>query len=179
MSRWYQVFDDEQVNVVTRVAARRHAAGAVCLGVLSGLGILAVIVGVVSLLPVAVLIAGLWGWAGAALIRKWHLLRRQVWCVKFSDREIVGYDYRRRRIRIDWIDARQVDIAPSGLSITSTRDVKLEIPVAFPDYTALCHAILEHADFYEIPVLVDGRELLEVEANVIFPFLDELQGPAS
>ncbi|MBO6576257.1 MAG: hypothetical protein JJ896_08560 [Rhodothermales bacterium] len=178
MSRWYQVFDDERVNVVTRVAARRHAAGAACLGVLTGIGVFAVVTGAVSLLPIAVVLIGLWGWAGSALLRQWSTLRAQVWCVKFSDREVVGYDYRRRRIRIDWVDARCVDVGKAGLAVTSVSDLKLEVPVSFPDYTELCHAILEHAEFYEIPVFVDGRRLSEMSASTLFPFLAEFQKPA-
>ena len=173
MSRWYQVFDDERVNLVTRSAARRHAAGAVALGLVSGVALFASFVSPVSTYAVVTAVTGLWGWAGAALFRTWTRLRRQVWCLKISDREVVGYDYRRHRIRIDWIDAVGVDVNKRGLAIVAADDRRLEVPVRFPSYTDLCHVVLEHAEFYEVPVLIDGAPLASVAARDVFPFLGE------
>ncbi len=173
MGRWYQVFDDERVNLVTRSAARRHAAGATALGLVSGVALFASLVGPLSIYPVVVALVGLWGWAGAALFRVWSDLRRQVWCLKISDREVVGYDYRRKRIRIDWIDAVGVDVNNRGLAIVAAKDRRLEVPVRFPSYTELCHTVLEHAEFYEVPVLIDGAPLESVAARDVFPFLGE------
>jgi hypothetical protein len=173
MGRWYQVFDDERVNLVTRSAARRHAGAATALGLVSGIALFASVVGPLSIYPVVLTLVGLWGWAGAALFRFWTDLRRQVWCLKISDREVVGYDYRRKRIRIDWVDALGVDVNNRGLSIAATKDRRLEVPVRFPSYTDLCHTVLEHAEFYGVPVLVDGAPLAAVAAKDVFPFLGE------
>lgn len=173
MGRWYQVFDDDQVNLVTRSAARRHAAGAIVLGLVSGAALFASFIGPLSTFPVVVAVVGLWGWAGAALFRIWSELRRQVWCLKISDREVVGYDYRRKRIRIDWIDALGVDVNSRGLAIVAGKDRRLEVPVRFPAYTELCHTVLGHAEFYDVPVLIDGAPLASVAASDVFPFLGE------
>lgn len=172
MSHWYQVFDDERVNLVTRSAARAHAGGAVALGLFSGAVLVASFSGLFSLLPALLVVAGAWGWAGALLYRYWSRLRTQVWCVKISDREIVGYDYRRRRIRIDWIAATAVDVRRHGLAVRSEDNQLLEIPGGFPQFTELSQAVLEQADFYGIPILIDGAPLTQVKLNDLFPFLD-------
>ncbi|NNE69502.1 MAG: hypothetical protein HKN29_03965 [Rhodothermales bacterium] len=174
MSHWYQVFDDEHVNRVTRAAARRHALGAAALGLFSGAVLVASVMGAYSIFPAVLVVAGAWGWAGAALYRYWSRIRRQVWCVKISDREVVGYDYRRKRIRIDWIAASSVDVRRDGLLITADNERRLEVPAGFPEFTALSQAVVEQAEFYVVPILIDGAPLNQVELDALFPFLGAL-----
>lgn len=172
---WYEVFDDEHVQFrVRRRAARQVAsmlaalAALACGGVIlseawgSGWGAF----GFAALLGLVAVIA-----TAASLAR----LRGIVWCIKLSSHHVVGYDYARRRIALEWDDVELVDVTDQALLIvgrpTGPHIPTLLVPSRFASYVALSHRIIRYAEAHAVPVCVEGRpwQLLDVEA--LFPFL--------
>lgn len=167
----FEVFDNEQVQLVTR---RQAAATFLTLaGAIGGSLILFVLIGegVVSYPGAVALGSLLWIVAGVRLIRHIRRTNHVVWCVKISPAQIAGYDYARRQTSLYWTDVRQIEIASEGLRVRGTIDRHIEIPTLFQDYAGVSHRIVEHAERHHIPILVDGRPLDDLDLYVLYPFL--------
>lgn len=181
MPSWYEVFD----NVEVQYATRRQAAtlGAVLAGMLAVTVALVLYASALHLPSsgVALAVMALWGATAVWCLRRLRALHRVVWCIKLSDREIVGYDYARRKVRIDWIEAERVILNTDGLLVVGPAPHCLEIRHLFPDFAELSHRIVSYAEFYEIPVCIDGQPWQQLDVYDLFPFLaeDSSEDPSS
>jgi hypothetical protein len=171
MSRWYEVFDNEEVQ--RRARNRRYILiRGLALTLALSLLLLSYAVGhAAGRLVALVLTAGLWAGTAVWWIRTDSHLRRIVWCVKLSDRKVIGINYARYRTEIDWIKVRSIHLMPSGLRIESSSKADIEIPHLFPDFAALSHRIVEYAEFYGIPVYVDGRPWEQIDVHGLYPYV--------
>lgn len=171
MSAWYEVYDNVDVQLMTR---KRAAAmtGVVALVIMFSIAVLAVGMEGSLPLPAALgLITVGWVVFSGWCIHRTRRLRRLVWCVKLSDREIVGYDYERRKSSIGWLDVDRIDIRDAALVIVGRGDVHLEIAHLFPDFAELSHRIMRYGDHYSIPVFIDGRPWQQLDVYDVYPFL--------
>ncbi len=171
MADWYEVFDNEQVQLDTRRRVGR-LAGAVVVGCGAVVGLTPLLALVLpSLALVAGLALALLGggllWASRAFLR----LRSVVWCVKLSVHRVVGYDYARRKTVLSWAEIERVELDRTSLLIvaapTGTRPGRvLRVPHLFPDFARLSHRTVEYAEAHGLPVCVDGRpwQLLDLSA---------------
>ena len=180
MSSWYEVFDNVEVQHVTRKRVAKLMATVVGL-VAATLTLLAL--GHQQVMPLAaagVLVVVVWTAAVWCISRRMRRLRRVVWCVKLSDREVVGYDYTRHKVRLDWIEVARVDVTHDGLVVYGPDPVVLEVPKLFPDFPALSHRVVGYADFYGVPVYLEGRPWDQLDVFALFPGLaDVTSSPAS
>lgn len=178
MSSWYEVYDNVDIQSMTR---KRAAAltGVVTIVIMVSITALAVGMEGSLPLPAAALIIVL-AWAGFAwwCTRRYRSLRRQVWCVKLSQQEIVGYDYARRRSELEWLHVECIDIGDSALLVVGPGHLTLEIAHLFPDFAELSHRILYYAESYDVPVHVNGRPWEQLDVYSLFPFL-QLDTPSS
>ena len=173
MSPWYEVYDNAQMQLLTRNQAakmtfRAAVAGAFVVACLS-LGLS----GSIPLLVAIALSAGallLFGWWCGGRLRR---LRRLVWCVKLSEAEVVGYDYARRKVAIRWADAERIEIGDRGLTIVGPHPDLVEIAHLFPDFSALSHRVVLYADRNRVPIFVNGVPWQQLDVYDLFPFLSE------
>lgn len=173
MSQWFEVFDNEQVQLLTR----KQAAGmfVVPLSVL-GVGLLLLILsreGHLGELLAGSLIFPAWLFTLAFLVRRILRLRRLVWCLKLSDTLVAGYDYARRQTCMPWSEVQRIDLTAGGLVIEGSEGRVLELSPLFTDFAALSHRVVQYAEQHGIPVYVDGRPWEEVDVYRLFPFLEE------
>lgn len=177
MPTWYEVFDNSEVQYVTR----RQVA--MVTGLLASMLVLALCAAIYTRahdVPLAVVggaLLGLWAMLIFGCLVRLRRLRRVMWCVKLSDREVVGYDYARRKVRVDWIDAVRVELNAHGLAVVGTAGCRLEVPHLFPDFATLSHRIVQYAEFYDVPVYVGGQPWQQVDVFELFPFLEEGMAP--
>ncbi len=172
MPSWYEVFDNSEVQYVTR---RRVALVSGTTTALLALAFAAALYAYAHGAPdavVATVLGSLWTVVVAGGVVRLRRLRRVVWCVKLSDREVVGYDYARRKLRIDWIDAERVELTEHGLAVVGPPPCTLEIPHLFPDFATLSHRIVHYAELYEVPVFVGDRPWQQLDVYDLYPFLD-------
>lgn len=173
MPNWFEVFDNEQVQLLTRRQAAKLTG--ICVGIFA-FSIVLFALGQLSRFPLSVailVIAG--GWAGALawLMQRFKQLRKIVWCVKISSRFVVGYDYTRRKTKLDWTVVERVELTQEGLTVVGPNLNFLEIPHLFTDFATLSHRIVHYAEFYEIPVLINGQTWEEIDVYSLFPFLTD------
>lgn len=176
MADWYEVFDNEQVQLDTRQRVAR-----LVVVLIAGLALAVGAVPVLAFyLPSPLLAVGLGGavglgvavWASQAFLR----LRSVVWCVKLSVHRVVGYDYARRKSTIPWSRVERIDITPGGLAIAEAPHEGipgrvLRIPHLFPDYAALSHRVVEYAEAHGLPVCVNGRPWQFLDVPTLYPFM--------
>ncbi|SRR5690606_1197040 len=174
---WYDVYDNIEVQLVTRKKAAALTGAAIV--VLAG-AVLMIAWGLIQRLPsIPVLVLGLAS-AGGFLwwfTRRIGRLRRIVWCVKLSREEIVGYDYARRRRSIPWRKVERVDIGDSGMTIVGPQPLLLEIAHVFREYPQVSHRVIHYADRYGIPVFINGRPWQHIDVYELFPFLEDDSSP--
>lgn len=173
MYGWYEVFDNEDVHFLTRKQGTH-------LGMLFMLVLGMTIVGLalgqdghVAWAVVLPLVGLLWGGTLVWTVYRLRRLRRIVWCIKISDRHVVGYDYHRRRTIIDWIRVQRIELTKHGLTLVTDDHQRLEIPHLFSDYGPLSHSLLRAAEVYETPIYVDGKPWEELDVYSLYPFLPE------
>lgn len=173
MSAWYEVYDNVNVQLMTR---KRAAAmtGAVTLAIMFSIMVLAFgLEGSLPLISAVGLIVSAWGGFAWWSLRRRQRLRRLVWCVKISDREIVGYDYARRKSALPWLDVDRIDVRDDALVVVGCEDVCLEIAHLFPEFAELSHRIMSYGDRHSIPVFIDGRPWQQLNVYEVYPFLIE------
>lgn len=180
MSHWYEVFDNEEVQL----QARRQAAQLTALAVATILLTFTLTaLGIERILPlpaVAGLLLAIWfgtvWWIGSRMRR----LRRIVWCIKLSEERVVGYDYTRRKAVLAWDQIHRVELTPNGLLLTGAAPFSFEIPHLFPDFATLSHRIVHYAEQHGVPVLIDGKPWEAIDVYRLFPFLaDDTSGTAA
>ena len=172
MPYWYEVFDNEEVQLLTRRQV----------GQLSGIVILTIVftlsglalghAGAVPLPLVGLVVFLAWLVSVRWIATRLRKLRRVMWCVKLSDRCIVGYDYTRQKTALDWTEVRRVELAGRGLNVSGPPPCSFEIPHLFPDFAELSHRVLYYAEFYDVPVFIDGKPLNDLDVYALYPFLD-------
>jgi hypothetical protein len=176
MAEWYEVFDNEHVQLDTRKRVAR-LAGAVVVLVGAAVGLFPVLL---HLLPSALLavaavggaLFGVFAWASRAFLR----LRSVVWCVKLSVHRVVGYDYARRKAVLPWTEIERVELDAAGLVIAGApREGRpgrvLRVPFLFPDFARLSHRVVEYAEAHGLPVCVDGRPWQLLDVSTLYPFM--------
>ena len=179
MSYWYEVFDNEQVQLATRRQAAKLTAWVV-VGVLCTVAALIFgHAGYVSMPLAGVFFLFFWLAVVRVFARRMRRLRRVVWCLKLSDRHLVGYDYTRRKTVLDWTKLQRVEIGSEGLVLRGPELCFFEISHQFPDFAHLSHRILYYAEFYDVPIYVDGRPWQDVDVYHLFPFLDQGAAPSA
>ena len=173
MQYWFEVFDNSEVQWLTR---KRVAKVTLVVPVASVLTLIGIILGPTWGLPIP-LVGGflLMAWSTLVwiILNRLQKLRRVVWCIKISERCVEGYDYTRKKPRFDWIRIARVELAQDGLLLVGPEDATLEIPHLFPDFAALSPRIVFHADFYDIPIFINGQPWEEIDVYNLFPFLEE------
>lgn len=173
MSTWYEVFEDSEVQYVTR---RKVALVTGFMSLLLALTFAAAVYTHLLDVPPLLVIGGLltlWCGVVAACLLRLRRLRRVVWCVKLSEREIVGYDHARQKTSIDWTQAVQVSLGDDGLLVEGEGGRSLEVPFLFPDFAALSHRIVHYAELYDVPILIGGRPWQQIDVYDLYPFLQE------
>lgn len=179
MPNWYEVFDDEQVQLQTQRHVRR-----VLIGVAAALGLLALVGPLVvssvadsglALSLIALLALVVLGVASYRLIR----LQRVMWCVKLSVHRIVGFDYARRKTVLPWCEVERVDVDRDGLLLVGLPSHRgagpvLRIPSQYPEFHALSHRTVEYAEAHGVPVCVDGRPWQFLDVATVYPFLESM-----
>lgn len=175
MSCWYEVFDNEHVQLNTR--RKVSVLGAVMLGalVLTISAAAATFAGPLPIVAGMFFIVGGWlltvAWCGIRFRR----LRRLAWCLRISDDGIVAYDYSRKKTVIPWDEVSQIEWAGESLLISGPPPCSIEIPHLFSEFSTLSHVILDEAEHHSVSILVEGRTLESVSAEQLYPFLAELE----
>jgi hypothetical protein len=176
MPDWYEVYDDEQVQLRTRqrvgwLSTAAVAALAVGLGSLP----LAVLFAPAPILAAAAILGGI---LAALSVLGWQVnrLRRVVWCLKLSVHRVVGYDYARRKTELPWPSVERVEVDGGGLLLVgvpppSGPTPALRVSHLFPDYPTLSHRVVEYAEAHGVPVCIEGRPWQLLDVRVLYPFL--------
>jgi hypothetical protein len=176
MAEWYEVFDNEQVQLDTRKRVARLAGALVVLvGAVVGLAPVLLHLSASPLLVLGLVggaLLGLAVWASRAFLR----LRSVVWCIKLSVHRVVGYDYARRKAVLPWTDVERVELDAQGLLIAGAPGEGrpgrlLRVPFLFPDFARLSHRVVEYAEAHGLPVCVDGRPWQFLDVSVLYPFM--------
>ena len=179
MPDWYEVFDNEQVQLDTRKRVGRLAGLLVVgCGAVVGLAPLLALWNV-SLVLVAGLVALVLGSAFFLASRAFLKLRSVVWCVKLSVHRVVGYDYARRKTVLSWTEIERVELDRGGLMIVAAPrgnrpGRQLRVPHLFPDFADLSHRAVDYAEAHGLPVCVDGRPWQLLDVATLYPFMNEM-----
>lgn len=171
MAGFFEVYDNERVQLITR---RQAAVTFLVFAAAVGETILLAILARESLLPVWLVIAltvAVWAVAAMRMGRHFRRTNHVVWCVKLSDAQIAGYDHARRQTCLDWSDVRQIEVGRRALRVKGCGDEQLEIPHLFDDFATLSHRIVEQAERNQIPIMIEGRPLDEIDLYALYPFL--------
>lgn len=174
MSAWYEVYDNVDVQLLTRKRAAAMTA-AVALAIMLSLALLALGLAGSFPLQAAVGLVAI-GWCGFTwwCVHRRRRLRSLAWCVKISDRDIVGYDYARQKSALTWIDVERIDVRSTGLIVYGRGDVQLEIAHLFPNFPELSHRIIGYGEHHRIPVFVDGIPWQQLDLYDVYPFLSSV-----
>lgn len=180
MHNWYEVFDNEEVQWMTRRRAATLVALTSLLGALTFFLLILARSGQVSTWLAGSLITSAWLALAFGAITRLQRLRRLVWCLKLSERHVVGYDYTRHKTVLAWEDVSHLALTRNGLVIAGKGGHDLEIPHLFPDYAVLSHRVMHYADRYGIPLYVNGTPWPELDVYALFPDLESLPpGPSA
>lgn len=171
MSNWYEVFDNENVQLNTRRQATHLSLYTALAVMLTFLITALALEGTLPLPTAGILLVVLWAGLTSWLSYRMRKLRRIMWCVKVSPDRIVGYDYTRHKTVLDWPAVHRVELAPKGLLLAGEDHCTLEIPHLFPDFHLLSHRIVQHAETHSVPILIDGQPWESVDVYHLFPFL--------
>jgi hypothetical protein len=171
MANWYEVYESDAVLREVRQRVTRllvfGTPGALLASLLAAIFLTQTPPAWIPASAVMGLAVG----GGIAFLRLWHGTRQAVWCVKLSDRAVEGYNYARVRTRIDWTKVSRVSLTERSILVESHPGPSIEILDLFPDFSALGHRVVEYAEFFGIPVCVDGKPWEEMDLNSVYPFL--------
>ena len=181
MPYWYEVFDNEEVQLLTRRQA----------GQLSGIAVSAVVL-TLSLLALAHAGAVPLALSGGPPDRRGLDRRRAVDRRQAAEaapggvvREALGpgslsaTTTPAQKTALDWTKVARVELAGRGLTVFGPPPCSFEIPHLFPDFAELSHRVLFYAEFYDVPVFIDGQPLQELDVYALYPFLLEGSSPGS
>lgn len=170
---WYDVYDNVEVQLLTR----RLAAGSTAIVTIGLMLICAVVAFAIDgQLPASAaagtvlmtcVVLGYWIYA------RIQRLRRIVWCIKFSRKHVVGYDYARRRILIPWKEVQRIELGDDSLTIVGKHPLALTVTHHFADYPQVSHRVVHYADRFEIPLFVNGTPWQQLDIYDVFPFLSD------
>ncbi|MEM8600189.1 MAG: hypothetical protein AAGF99_09740 [Bacteroidota bacterium] len=173
MPDWYEVYDNEQVLVQTRERVGRLTIGTSLLaGAVVSFAPLMVLhfdYGVVWAGLLAALLMAALGWAALDYLHQ----RCVVWCVKLSMQRIIGYDFARRTLQLEWTSVARVELDAEGLLVVGEAGerplpVVLKIPQHYPDFATLSHRVVEYAEAHHVPVHVEGQPLDALDVGAVF-----------
>lgn len=173
MSNWYEVFDNEEVQLVTRNRMIKLIRVLVVAFAVSVTFILTTSAQPVTRVLTVLVLGCVWFNVSFWIIRKLNQIRRVMWCLKLSDRRIVGYDYARRKTVLDWIHVGRVEVTDQSIMVVGTENTYLEIPHLFPDFSTISHRIVEYAEFYHVPVYINGVPWDQVDVHRLYPSLTD------
>ncbi len=179
MADWYEVFDNEEVQLDTRKHVGR-LAGALVVGFGAILGLTPLLLlWVPSLVLVTTLVSGSLAVMVVGASYAFLRLRSVVWCVKLSVHRVVGYDYARRKTVLSWAEIERVELDKTSLSIVAApKDGRpsrvLRVPHVFPDFAHLSHRTVEYAEAHGLPVCVEGRPWQLLDVGRLYPFLTDI-----
>ena len=171
MSNWYEVFDNENVQLKTRRQATRLSLYTALAVMLTFLLTALALEGTLPMPAAGALLVALWVGLSTWLSHRMRKLRRIMWCLKVSPDRIVGYDYTRHKTLLNWPSVRRVELAPKGLLLIGEDRCTLEVPHLFPDFHLLSHRIVQYAERHDVPVLIDGQPWEALDVYHLFPFL--------
>ncbi len=171
MSHWYEVFDNEAVQLYARKQAARLTVVTAAAILISLFGLALGSEGYVPMPAIGGLLFFIWFVVVHWMARRMRKLRRLVWCIKLSEDRIVGYDYTRRKAILAWTRVERVDLTRDGLLIVGPELFAFEIPHLFPDFAALSHRVVHYAEVNGVPVSIDGQPWQELDVYQLFPFL--------
>nr|BCX01327.1 MAG: hypothetical protein KatS3mg041_1373 [Bacteroidota bacterium] len=168
MKETWSVFEYDQLQY--RIRQRVHlllwgfavaTAATVVMGLSSSL-----LIG--DLFPTVLFFGG--GWLVLLALVSMLLVRmqRRVWCVQISPEAIVGYDYARRKTRIDWLYAERVDLDQRGIRIRNSRGRDIEIPADFDRFPEVGELVFRYAERYQVPLYIEGRAWHELTIEKIY-----------
>ena len=177
MSHWYEVFDNEEVQLHARKQATHLTAYAAAAALVTLIGVALGVEGVLPMTAVGGLLILTWLGTVHWMTRRMRRLRRVVWCLKLSEDRLVGYDYTRRKAIMDWHRVQRVDLTRNGLLIVGPELFAFEIPHLFPDFAELSHRVVYYAELNGVPVSIDGQPWQDLDVFQLFPFLAD--DPAS
>ncbi|MCS7081611.1 MAG: hypothetical protein RML47_08315 [Bacteroidota bacterium] len=169
-SETWRVFENERVQY--RIRQRVHLllwglSAATGMAIVLGLGSWLVIDG---LLVLVLLFGGSWlavlALVSALLVR----MQRVVWCVQISPEAVVGYDYARRKTRIEWLYAERVDFDRGGIRIRNSRGRDIEIPADFDRFPEIGELVFQYAEAYEVPLYIEGRSWRDLDIAEIYDY---------
>lgn len=172
MSNWYEVYDSDVVLLATR---KRFAKLCITSAVATVLTLALLVYLLARPEPYVFMSLGtvsVWLGFGLWAIRRFHKLRRVVWCIKVSDRRVEGYNFARRRIYMDWTRIRRIDLTSNSIQVVGQFGQILDARHRFPDFTELSHRLVAHAEFYDVPVYIEGRPWQEVDVHDLYPYIE-------
>lgn len=173
MSYRYEVFDADEVQFNTRQKVTRLSGVVAAAVVLTVLTVGMSQSDAVPLPVVGAAVFGIWLTAVWWISRRLRRLRRVVWCVKLSDSHVMGYDYARRTVSLEWRHVQRVEITDADLRIVGSSACSIHIPSIFPAFAALSHQAVEHAEQHGVPVHLHGQPYEDLDVYVLFPTLAE------
>jgi hypothetical protein len=173
MSYWYEVFDNEAVQLHARKQAAHLTAVAAGAVLVSLFGIALGSEGYLPMPGLGWLLVLTWFLTVQWMARRMRKLRRLVWCIKLSEERLVGYDYTRRKAVMEWSRVQRVEVTGDGLLIVGPALFAFEIPHLFPDFAELSHRVVYYAELNGSPVFIDGQPWQELDVFQLFPFLAE------
>lgn len=175
MSCWFEVFDNEEVQLTTRRKVTVLGVIVASASLLTLLCAAASFSGHMSRVGAFFLIGGVWlataFWCGYRL----RMLRRVAWCLKISEEALVAYDYARKKTVIPWSRVSKVEWTAHSLLISGPPPCSIEIPDVFADFAALSHTIYERADRAHVAVYIEGTPVTALRLHRLYPFLREME----
>jgi hypothetical protein len=174
MQDLYQVFD--QGDAPASLNKQHFRAFAKQLATILGLGTIAaaytIMIHAPAVFPIALGLV-VFAMMTYTALRFGRLRRQIIWNIQISDRNLIGYDLRCRKVKVDWIKVDKIELAENGLNVVNTKQEKLHISEEFPEFRLMSTCILEMADFYEIPVYTNRTSFKSIpKLHRLFPSVE-------
>ncbi|MEM1126964.1 MAG: hypothetical protein AAGI71_09960 [Bacteroidota bacterium] len=167
----YEVFDNEEVQFVTRKQAGQISALVVTASVLTVMGLSMGFMGALPLAFVVAVLAAFWLAAFGWIVQRLHTLRQVMWCLKISDERVVGYNYLRQATTLEWDATKDLHLKERGVLLEGADGHSIFIPHLYSDFHRISHRLLQHALWNGTPLFVNGRDWQQVDVYELYPFL--------
>lgn len=175
MACWYEVFDNEDVQLSTRRKVTALSAVAAVAGTVTLICLSAISSGHIGLWSAAAIVMPIWVLTTIWCIHRLRALRRVAWCLKISDDSVIAYDYSRKKILIPWSRINRVEWCGGSVRIVGPPPCTIEIPCLFADFAALSHSLCAQAERHGVPIYIDGQGIDEINLYAVYPFLHDLR----
>lgn len=167
------IFDSELVQSTVRERiAQYYSYGIIAIGASLGLLYIASLPGVNTVVVLSVT-SLLWLLGGRVVASNISELRNIVWCVKISERGVVGYDYARTRRAVDWEDIDRINLTEDGIQVLSVHAQPLQVPHMFADYHDISHMLMDESEYRGIPLFVNGYPWHQATVYQLIPELKQ------